>query len=77
MLFVVYIYNENCEPSWTDASEVMYNADISVVGGEELEVQGSTREGPCSTTHLLLALAVAAVGVGVSFVALQGSSPLT
>lgn len=55
----------------------MYNADISVTGGEEEEVQGSSREGPCSTTHLLLALAVAAVGVGVSFVALQSSSPLT
>lgn len=72
-----HVYVVNCVSVLADAAEVMYNTDISVVGGEELEVQGSTREGPCSTTHLLLALAVAAVGVGVSFVALQGSSPLT
>lgn len=68
---------DDSQETLADASEVMYNADISVTGGEEMEVQGSSREGPCSTTHLLLALAVAAVGMGVSFVALQSSSPLT
>ncbi|KAG0719930.1 Protein odr-4 [Chionoecetes opilio] len=68
---------DDSQETLADASEVMCSADISVDGPEELESQGISREGPCSSTQLLLILAVAAVGVGVSFVSLQGSQGLT
>lgn len=68
---------DDSQETLADASEVMCSEDISVGGGEELESQGASREGPCSSTQLLLVLAVAAVGVGVSFVSLQGSQVLT
>lgn len=51
-----------------------------VVDGDGAEVGGgggSRREGSCSITYVMLALTIAALGVGVSYITLQGPKSLT
>ncbi|XP_045605361.1 protein odr-4 homolog [Procambarus clarkii] len=60
-----------------DASEVMDMSNADAEGVKHLDGNGSSREQSCSVTYILLAIVIALVGIGVSYITFRGTKALT
>ncbi|XP_076044135.1 protein odr-4 homolog [Oratosquilla oratoria] len=62
-----------------DASEVLGSAENEVEGGEKYDsYEGlSHTSPPCSLTHVMLAVAVVVVGIGISYISLLGTKAVS
>lgn len=57
----------------SDASEVMDGSDVGADGEGHLGGMGSSIEGSCTVSYIMLAVVIVVMGIGISYVTLQGT----
>ncbi|XP_071526938.1 uncharacterized protein [Panulirus ornatus] len=60
-----------------DASEVMDVSDVGADGEGQLGGMGSSVEGSCTVSYIMLAVVIVVMGIGISYVTLKGTKALT